>query len=661
MGKFTRIPNEKPLAIEIMSQLAKRNSVSLRREWRLFDRDHAKPETFLKLCERMVQVGEFLLAHDVARAGLKLHPNHKSLAQRAAHALCKAGSPLTATLILEELVSSGVNDVETQSLLASAYKDLCENTNNSSKKQEYADLAIARYEQAYIGKKSMDPNGGDADNLYYPCINIAFMHFVCMNYEKAREYAATAGKMCLKILEKDEDNYWVRATQAEAFLLLGNIDEALDAYALAVDLSDAKPSYIASTRKQALQISSLYEDENIRQKITQAFPTLGIIACSGHLIDTPGKSRRFPQEAEQIVRAKIEEKLDFLGATCGYSSAACGTDIIFLEAMAERGGETHVFLPFAKDEFIQTSVARGGGDWVARFEKVLDDATSVHYVTNEGYYGDDGLFSFCNDVMLGFAAMRSRGLDEVPDLLLFWDGKKGQEGGTSEVANSWKDTFQEPQIINSNDVLALLDQIDEPPIPKGDTKPIFVKSFGDTVTALRSVKTMLFADVESFTRVNEELTAQFVEVFHGGVANMIKELNCKPEFVNSWGDSFFAVFDDLNDALKLAMNMRDFFGNGNWPELSGSGNLDVRISMHAGPVYEEFDPLLKKRNFFGRHVNQAARIEPIVLPGSVFVSETVAALVSYRYGEFDFEYAGNLELAKDFGAYPVYILQRKGY
>ena len=76
---------------------------------------------------------------------------------------------------------------------------------------------------------------------------------------------------------------------------------------------------------------------------------------------------------------------------------------------------------------------------------------------------------------------------------------------------------------------------------------------------------------------------------------MMQELNCKPEFVNSWGDSFFAVFEDLNDALKLAMGMRDFFGNGNWPELSETGNLDVRISMHAGPVYEEFDPLLKKQ------------------------------------------------------------------
>jgi class 3 adenylate cyclase len=115
----------------------------------------------------------------------------------------------------------------------------------------------------------------------------------------------------------------------------------------------------------------------------------------------------------------------------------------------------------------------------------------------------------------------------------------------------------------------------------------------------------------------------------------------------------------LNDALRLAISLRDFFAQGSWPDLTSDGTLEVRISMHAGPVYEEFDPLLKKRNFFGRHVNQAARIEPIVLPGSVFVSETVAALISYRYHDFDFEYAGNLELAKGFGSYPVYILQRK--
>lgn len=644
-----------------MSQLARRKTLSLCREWRLFNRDHAKPESFLYLCEKMIGVGEFLLAYDVAKAGLRNYPNHKLLAQKGAHALCKAGSPYTATQILEDIITAGDSDVETQSLLASAYKDLCESTTNAEKKQEYAELSIARYEQAFEGAQSPDPNESTNQNLYYPCINLAFMHFVCMNYDKARGYAAIASKMCFEILEKDDSNYWVRATQAEAFLLLGQIEQALEAISIAVNLDDAKPSYVASTRKQALQICSLYEDESIREKISNAFPTMGIIACSGHLIDNPGRNRRFPPEAEPIARAKIEEKLNSLDATCGFSSAACGTDIIFLEAMAERGGETHIFLPFAKDQFIETSVLRGGSDWVARFEKVLDAATSIHYVTNEGYYGDDGLFSFCNDVMLGFAAMRSRGLDEDPNLLLFWDGEDGEKGGTSDVANSWKKTFGDPVVISSHDVLQLLDQMEEPPIPKGNTKPIFVKSFGDTVTALRSVKTMLFADVEAFCLIDEELTTKFVEAFHGNVSKMIHELNCVPEFVNSWGDSFFAVFEDLNDALKLAMHMRDFFAHKDWSDISVNGNLDVRISMHAGPVYEEFDPLLNKINFFGRHVNQAARIEPIVLPGSVFVSETVAALVSYRYAEYDFEYAGNLELAKDFGAYPVYILQRKGY
>jgi hypothetical protein len=49
------------------------------------------------------------------------------------------------------------------------------------------------------------------------------------------------------------------------------------------------------------------------------------------------------------------------------------------------------------------------------------------------------------------------------------------------------------------------------------------------------------------------------------------------------------------------------------------------------------------------------------LPGSVFVSETVAAKLSLGYNEFDFEYVGNLELAKNYGNYPLYSLQRRGY
>ncbi len=608
-------------------------------------------------------MGEFLLAHDVAKEGLKKHRSDRALSQRAAHALCKAGSPMMATKILEDLVSSGVRDVETQSLLASAYKDLCEYSTDPNNKNQYAELAIFRYKEAFSAQLDASESGEEnLESQYYPCINVAFMHFVSHNLPKAHKYADFARQICRTIRERGEGSYWSQATEAEACLLLGEVDASLEAYSLAVGMPDAQPSHVASTRKQALQIASLYSDTSIREKVVGSFPVLGIVACSGHVIDNIGGDRRFPPEAEKIAKQRIEDALDEMGANCGYSSAACGTDILFLETMIERGGETHIFLPFAKDEFIETSVRRSGGDWVSRLEMVLDHATSVHYVTHEGYYGDDSLFTFCNQVMLGFAAMRGRGLDEDPRLLVFWDRKPGSVGGTGELVESWKSAFNEPVVIDANEVLTNLGSAKTTRVLDDlKTSSSSLSAFGESTAPSRSVKTMIFADVAAFSQITEELTSQFVAAFHGGVSEMIEKLPIGPSFVNTWGDSFFAVFDDLENALKLALGMRDYFTDGNWSEWLPHGNMDVRISMHAGPVYEEFDPILKKRNFFGTHVNQAARIEPIVLAGSVFVSETVAALISFGYDEYDFEYAGNLDLAKNYGTYPVYILQRKGY
>ena len=487
------------------------------------------------------------------------------------------------------------------------------------------------------------------------------MHFMFHHFDEANDYATKAREICRKLRKKGIDSYWIEATEAEASLILGQIESAIESYDLAFKREDAQPSSIASTRKQALQIASMFDDKAIRKKMEKAFPLLGIVACSGHVIDNPGRSKRFPPEAESAAKRKIEDALEKLGARCGYSSAACGTDILFLEAMAERGGETHVFLPFAKEEFIETSVRRAGGNWVARFERVLDHATSVHYVTNEGYYGDDYLFTFCNQVMLGFAAMRGRGLDEDPNLLVIWDGEPGETGGTGELVKAWRNEFNEPEVIDSKNILETLNEPEPVRIHSGETRPNFTPSFGDSNQSIRSIKTMLFADVQAFSRVVEEKTGSFVEAFHGGISQLMSKLAEQPVFVNTWGDSFFAVFESTEEALKLALDIRDYFNKKNWDAFLIEGEMEVRISMHAGPVYEEFDPILKKRNFFGRHVNQAARIEPIVLPGSVFVSETVAALISFGYEKFDFEYAGNLELAKDFGSYPIYMLQRKGY
>ena len=102
-------------------------------------------------------------------------------------------------------------------------------------------------------------------------------------------------------------------------------------------LTERCPTFLyCEYRKQALQIAVMFDDDSIRARMEKAFPLLGIVACSGHVIDNPGRAKRFPPEAESIAKEKIEEALERLEQDV--SSAACGTDILFLEAMAEEEG-----------------------------------------------------------------------------------------------------------------------------------------------------------------------------------------------------------------------------------------------------------------------------------------------------------------------------------
>ena len=70
-----------------MSQLKNLSKPCLRTKWKFFDREKSSSFEYFNLCEELIAVGEFLLAHDVAKTGLNYHRNDKKLCQRAAHAL----------------------------------------------------------------------------------------------------------------------------------------------------------------------------------------------------------------------------------------------------------------------------------------------------------------------------------------------------------------------------------------------------------------------------------------------------------------------------------------------------------------------------------------------------------------------------------------------
>ena len=65
---------------------------------------------------------------------------------------------------------------------------------------------------------------------------------------------------------------------------------------------DAQPSSIASTRKQALQIAAMFDDDSIRAKWKKHFRYSALLPVQGHVIDNPGRAKRFPPEAESIAK-----------------------------------------------------------------------------------------------------------------------------------------------------------------------------------------------------------------------------------------------------------------------------------------------------------------------------------------------------------------------
>jgi hypothetical protein len=100
-----------------------------------------------------------------------------------------------------------------------------------------------------------------------------------------------------------------------------------------------------------------------------------VIALAGRRIDAPNAdSPRFPAAREAKVAARIEAAFRKAGARIVVCSAACGADLIGLEAAARLRMERHVVLPFAAEEFRRTSVVDRPGDWGFRFDRVMNAA-----------------------------------------------------------------------------------------------------------------------------------------------------------------------------------------------------------------------------------------------------------------------------------------------
>jgi class 3 adenylate cyclase len=171
---------------------------------------------------------------------------------------------------------------------------------------------------------------------------------------------------------------------------------------------------------------------------------------------------------------------------------------------------------------------------------------------------------------------------------------------------------------------------------------------------------LLFADAVNFSKLTEAQIPIFVRDFLGAVGALVARFQPAPLLRNTWGDGLYLVFADVQDAGRFALDLSDLLNATDWTRQGLPADLNLRIALHAGPVYACTDPVTGKLNFIGTHVSRAARLEPITPPGQVYASQAFAALaVAARVRTFTCDYVGQTPLAKKYGTFPTYHVRRQ--
>ncbi len=392
-----------------------------------------------------------------------------------------------------------------------------------------------------------------------------------------------------------------------------------------------------------------------------------IVLCAGQRIDQGARAGHFPEPLEGAVRAATRARLVELGAMIGYASASAGGDIIFGEEMVALGGELNIWLPCERADFVDQYVAPAGDGWVDRFEALCGKAASVNVSCEERLLGDETLVRFNNQMLQGMARLRGEALDQPPHLLLLWSPRAAPEPGSpADFMDQWPE-LSRLSIIDIDELGAGGEGSSVDPL---DIDDIDLDGFELGVSP-RAIRAILFADIATYTQFQDREIPLLFD-FLAEAQQQVEERAKPPILINTWGDAVHAAAETAHDLADYAAALTDAVAG---IEPSGFGlshRPRFRIALHAGPVFVGLHPLTGRSMIFGHHVNRAARIEPLAIPGAICASQHFVALLKAEMDEradearltgqdyaprYGVTYLGRKQLPKQFGSEDVYLVQ----
>ncbi len=157
-----------------------------------------------------------------------------------------------------------------------------------------------------------------------------------------------------------------------------------------------------------------------------------IVALAGRRVDAPNTDeKRFSPENAEGVKQQIRDFLKAENAAALVCAAACGADILALEAAGELGIRRRVVLPYDKVTFKQSSVVDRPGDWGERYDRILAEVQGKDDLIIDDYDQDEESYFAANHDILDQAEELAEESGQKLSALVVWDGQaRGEEDVT---------------------------------------------------------------------------------------------------------------------------------------------------------------------------------------------------------------------------------------
>jgi adenylate cyclase len=578
------------------------------------------PEIRLKFDDALGS-GDMFALFERTRKAIEQYPDDPDVRFLQALAMARLGDPHAALRIYERNRVEEIGTEDAISLKGRLLKDLAVRAEGD--------------EQARLFRESSEAyhRANQLSHGYFSGINAATTSFLAGERDSARELAMAIGA---RPDVANPQNFFAAASGAEAMLVRGEVEAATALYAAARSRPDASPGSIASTARQVHMIAKHLDiSDEQRDRLLAAIRPSPIIHFCGHMF-------RAGWDQEKEIAASVEAILDETGALIAYGPLACGADIVIAEAILAREGELHAVMPFAEEDFLRTSVRLGGPQWEERYVRARDAASSVTFATQIQHVDDDELFAYCSKLVMGLARLRAEIMQTEAFQLAIWDGKPPNGvAGTAADCAEWARQGGKTYTVA---------------IPKERPQLDFVAMSDPANRPRWALRSMLFADFAGFSRLDEDLLSQFLEVVMGRIAKVLDRHSDAVLSRNSWGDAVYVVITAPEEAARIALEIQAALNPKLLQEIGLPVEDGMRISLHHGPIFEHFDAVQSARTFYGTEVTVAARIEPRVPVGSIFTTQPFAAMIESDRNNYSFEYVGAMDLAKNYGVRILYRL-----